>query len=166
LQEAKGICNANQLRIAQKFSIPKETTVLTNKDNTNRLEMGGGKTPAKVARNKTSSNEQLYTIKSGDTVETIARDLEVEKADFTKLNNLNNKSTLQERKKLLVPDKKVTSSPKNSPSNEDFFESFDEIAVMEIKNESVAISSINCKKILPISASVKLAGLSCHLPYY
>jgi LysM repeat protein len=81
LQEANGISKANQLRIRQKLRIPKETAVLTNKDNINRVKIGGEKTPAKVDRNKTSSNEQLYTIKSEDIVEKIARDLKVAKAD-------------------------------------------------------------------------------------
>jgi LysM repeat protein len=81
-------------------------------------------------------------IQSIDTIDKIGRDLEVEKADLLKLNNLGNNPLLQEGKKLLIPQKKKNKNKKTAvkpktpiphPSDskgEDFLENFEEIPVI------------------------------------
>ncbi|MDR1528307.1 MAG: LysM peptidoglycan-binding domain-containing protein [Puniceicoccales bacterium] len=141
LQEANNMDNPNKLRVGQKLVIPTKTAVTSDKTSSvkarkdNALVLSPQHAPK---ASKTSGD--LYVIKSGDTIDKIARDLEVEKADLIKLNNLGNNSSLQEGKKLLIPQKKVVTEPKppvahtSEPRGEDFFENFEEIPVIEIKD--------------------------------
>jgi LysM repeat protein len=136
LQEANNMDNPNKLRVGQKLIIPGTTTITSDK--ASGVKIGKDNTPGLSPQHtpKTSSKD-LYVIKSGDTIDKIAHDLEVEKADLIKLNNLGNNSSLQEGKKLLIPEKKAAIGPNSTasePKSEDFFENFEEIPVIEIKD--------------------------------
>ncbi|MDR2603238.1 MAG: LysM peptidoglycan-binding domain-containing protein [Puniceicoccales bacterium] len=139
LQEANNINNPNKLCVGQKLIIPDKTAIASGKASNVKDRRDNALTLQPQNTPKTSSGD-LYVIKSGDTVDKIARDLEVEKADLIKLNNLGNNPSLQEGKKLLIPQKKAVVEPKTPvphPSDskgEDFFENFEEIPVIEIKD--------------------------------
>ncbi|MDR0693124.1 MAG: LysM peptidoglycan-binding domain-containing protein [Puniceicoccales bacterium] len=139
LQEANGIDNPNKLRAGQKLIIPGKAAVASDEANGLRERKNNALVLPPQKTSKTSSGN-LYVIKSGDTIDKIARDLEVEKADLVKLNNLENNSSLQEGRKLLIPQKKAVAEPRSPVSNtsdakgEDFFENFEEIPVVEIKD--------------------------------
>ncbi|MDR2432774.1 MAG: LysM peptidoglycan-binding domain-containing protein [Puniceicoccales bacterium] len=138
LQEANNINNPNKLRVGQKLIIPGKTAIASDKTNSVKRKDNALALPPQNT-SKTSSGD-LYVIKSGDTIDKVARDLEVEKADLIKLNNLGNNSSLQEGKKLLIPQKKAVVEPRSPVSHtsdskdEDFFENFEEIPVIEIKD--------------------------------
>ncbi|MDR2778724.1 MAG: LysM peptidoglycan-binding domain-containing protein [Puniceicoccales bacterium] len=140
LQEANNIDNPNKLRVGQKLIIPSATALFQEQTSSIKLRKNNILVPSHQNPYANSSND-LYVIKSGDTVDKIARELGVEKVDLVKLNNLGDGSSLQEGKKLLVPQKKATIEQNSPVSNsvstskgEDFFENFDEIPVIEIKN--------------------------------
>ncbi|MDR2629237.1 MAG: LysM peptidoglycan-binding domain-containing protein [Puniceicoccales bacterium] len=139
LQEANSMDNPNKLRIGQKLIIPDKTAIASGKTGSVKAEKDNALVfPLQNTSKALPGN--LYVIKSGDTIDKIANDLEVEKADLIKLNNLGNNSPLQEGKKLLIPQKKAVIEPKSAashtfePKGEDFFENFEEIPVIEIKD--------------------------------
>ncbi|MDR0742201.1 MAG: LysM peptidoglycan-binding domain-containing protein [Puniceicoccales bacterium] len=139
LQEANDIDNPNKLRAGQKLIIPTKTDITSDKASSIKAGRDNALVLPLQNTSKTSPSN-LYVIKSGDTIDKIAHDLEVEKADLIKLNNLGNNPSLQEGKKLLIPQKKAVTEPKSSvsrtsePKGEDFFENFEEIPVIEIKD--------------------------------
>ncbi|MDR2777121.1 MAG: LysM peptidoglycan-binding domain-containing protein, partial [Puniceicoccales bacterium] len=135
LQKANNIDNPNKLRVGQKLIIPTKTDVASDKSSSIKTR----KDNALVPPSQTTSGNS-YVVKSGDTIDKVAHDLEVEKVDLIKLNNLGNNPSLQEGKKLLIPEKKAVTEPKSpvsrtsEPKDEDFFENFEEIPVIEIKD--------------------------------
>jgi LysM repeat protein len=94
--------------------------------------------PAKASTAKTASDAaDMYTIRSGDTVAKIAAELGVSKEELIELNGLGKSPSLQVGKKLLIPSKKINASrsvPAPVAGGEDFFDNFEEIPVIEIKN--------------------------------
>ncbi|MDR1457849.1 MAG: LysM peptidoglycan-binding domain-containing protein [Puniceicoccales bacterium] len=135
LQEANNIDNPNKLRTGQKLIIPGKLAIAADEANSVKEKKNNALVLPPQNTSKTSSGN-LYVIKSGDTIDKIARDLEVEKADLVKLNNLENNSSLQGGKKLLIPQKKavVPVSHASDAKSEDFFENFEEIPVIEVKD--------------------------------
>ncbi|MDR1890598.1 MAG: LysM peptidoglycan-binding domain-containing protein [Puniceicoccales bacterium] len=140
LQEINNISDPNKLRVGQKLTIPAKTVASLDKTNGTKLERSNTVVHPQQDTPKNLPND-LYTIKSGDTINKIARDLGVKKSDLIKLNNLESNSSLQEGKKLLIPQKKAAIKPKSTaknpasdPSEGDFFDNFEEIPVIEINN--------------------------------
>ncbi|MDR1432936.1 MAG: LysM peptidoglycan-binding domain-containing protein [Puniceicoccales bacterium] len=127
LQSANGIYDPDKLQIGQKLVIPPKSSDAQNATDGQRRDT----TSSRVGR---VSAEDMYVIKSGDTIGQIAEDLGVAERDLIELNNLDGMSSLQVGKKLLVPHEKVGVEQKTAQKGVDFFDSFDEIPVIEVNN--------------------------------
>ncbi|MDR1413890.1 MAG: LysM peptidoglycan-binding domain-containing protein [Puniceicoccales bacterium] len=133
LQNANAIENPNKLRVGQKLIIPNH-----NSASAKSTPKVAAPAPSSQPR-KTAGGDDLYTIKSGDSVSQIAQNLNVSEKDLMELNNLSKTSLLQVGKKLLIPPKKVSPATKSSggekqSGSSNFFENFEEIPMIEIAN--------------------------------
>ncbi|MDR1401826.1 MAG: LysM peptidoglycan-binding domain-containing protein [Puniceicoccales bacterium] len=133
LQSANAIVDPQKLRIGQKLIIPQPAFASKNASVPAVLPI------ATQGRRPFSASDEMYEIKSGDSVSQIAKNLNVSEKDLMELNNLSKVSVLQVGKKLLVPQKKISSEGRSrenekQPENANFFESFEEIPVIEINN--------------------------------
>jgi hypothetical protein len=82
LQKANNIDNPNELRVGQRLIITTTTDVASDKSSSIKTR----KDHALVLPSQTTSGNS-YGVKSGDIIDKVAHDLEVEKADLRKRNN-------------------------------------------------------------------------------
>jgi LysM repeat protein len=153
LQRANGIDDPSKLRIGQKLVIPSQTAAVSadaaaNSGNGGQKSFSStsrgnvGKRPVSSAKTTSSGSQagSMYTIKGGDTIEGVARDLGVSREDLMATNSLSRDTALQAGKKLLIPDKKVVDDVKRDivgtsvSTDENFFDNFEEISVVEVNN--------------------------------
>ncbi len=66
-----------------------------------------------------SSNFKIYKVKSGDTVEQIARKYQVSSADLVKLNGLKNANIIQIDRELKIPARAIDSALSNVDTNQE-----------------------------------------------
>jgi LysM repeat protein len=141
LIKANNLSDPNMLAVGQRLIIPLEQQAAAT---------ATPKAPATTVRarsNRALSDSSMYTIQNGDTVAKIAAELGVAQEELMELNSLDRSSALQAGKKLLVPQKKPTMAEqkhvveqkpveqsKPQASDEDFFDTFEEIPVIELND--------------------------------
>jgi LysM repeat protein len=137
---ANGIGNPDMLKVGQKLNIPAKNhefhQIAEQKiaEQKKSIAIQDGKKSGGASLN----SADLYTIKSGDSIGQIAKELGVNERDLLESNNLSKSSPLQAGKKLLIPqrkgggDRRADAAPSGA-RNSDFFDSFEEIPVVEVK---------------------------------
>ena len=75
--------------------------------------------PSTPALPAASSNFKIYKVKSGDTVEQIARKYQVSSAELVKLNSLKNANIIQINRELKIPPKAIDSALFNADTNQE-----------------------------------------------
>ena len=75
--------------------------------------------PPTLALLAASSNFKIYKVKSGDTVEQIARKYQVSSADLVKLNSLKNANIIQIDQELKIPARAIDSALSNVDTNQE-----------------------------------------------
>lgn len=133
LMRVNNISNPERLQVGQTLQIPTaKNTVTSNK------QPSITKNIQPVVTNEASN---MYTIQYGDTVSSIAQQLNVDKQELATLNNISTQTPLQAGKQLLIPEKKIVHETQSvtpilhpDVATDDFFENFEEIPVVEINN--------------------------------
>jgi putative chitinase len=146
LQKINDIDDPNLLQVGQKLTIPEKkvkeaaAVVPASRPSTLKSDRRGaspvGSQIAKPARQPSPASDQdkFYTIRSGDTISQIANDLGVSRGDLMELNNLTPTSPLRPGKNLLIPTSRKASPEKIVAADDDFFDNFDDIPVVEVDN--------------------------------
>jgi LysM repeat protein len=138
LRDANGIENPDQLKIGQRLTIPTKSTMPMGQEGQQKIQGGVPPAPKRTSSRAMGDPTDLYTIKSGDSVAKIADELGVNESDLLEMNNLEASSRLQVGKKLLVPQKRTVTEKKPDHTaaqrSGDFFDNFEEIPVVEVKN--------------------------------
>ena len=140
--------NPDKLKVGQQLKIPSKGEVITKPATNTALE-------------HSLSPDGTYTVVSGDSLSSIAKRFGVKTSDIVRANNMQNPDSLRIGQKLHIPNKTETkivekklsenessavtrsnptdsdkksekSSNKSSESNDDFFENFEKIPVVEI----------------------------------
>ena len=140
--------NPDKLKVGQQLKIPSKGEVIT-------------KSTTNIAVEHTLSQDGTYTVVSGDSLSSIAKRFGVKTSDIIRANDMQNPDSLRIGQKLHIPNKTDTkivekklsenepsavtrsnptdsdkksekSSNKSSESNDDFFENFEKIPVVEI----------------------------------
>ena len=75
--------------------------------------------PSTLTLPAASSNSKIYKVKSGDTVEQIARKYQVSSAELVKLNSLKNANIIQIERELKIPPKAIDSALSNADTNQE-----------------------------------------------
>ena len=140
--------NPDKLKVGQQLKIPSKGEVITKQTTNTAVE-------------HTLSPDGTYTVVSGDSLSSIAKRFGVKTSDIIRANDMQNPDSLRIGQKLHIPNKTDTkivekklsenessavtrsnptdsdkksekSSDKSSESNDDFFENFEKIPVVEI----------------------------------
>lgn len=140
--------NPDKLKVGQQLKIPSKGEVIT-------------KSTTNIAVEHTLSPDGTYTVVSGDSLSSIAKRFGVKTSDIIRANDMQNPDSLSIGQKLHIPNKTETkivekklsenessavtrsnptdsdkksekSNDKSSESNDDFFENFEKIPVVEI----------------------------------
>lgn len=140
--------NPDKLKVGQQLKIPSKGEVIT-------------KSTTNIAVEHTLSSNGTYTVVSGDSLSSIAKRFGVKTSDIIRANDMQNPDSLRIGQKLHIPNKTETkivekkssenepsavtrsnptdgdkksekSNDKSSESNDDFFENFEKIPVVEI----------------------------------
>jgi LysM repeat protein len=137
LQRLNNLNDPNRLRVGQKLVISGTVPapVVASSDTPKSAPSLPSSLPIKSSKS-VSGTPDMYTIKSGDTISKIAKELNVSQEDLIELNSIDNATSLQAGKKLLIPKKsaaeKQPAASKSRTTDGDFFDNFEEIPVIEI----------------------------------
>ncbi|MDR3144261.1 MAG: LysM peptidoglycan-binding domain-containing protein [Puniceicoccales bacterium] len=139
LQRVNSLDDPNLLQIGQKLIIPAKKEGSPSAPSSRPAPRDYRSPLASTARGAKPPASQvdpdnLYTIRSGDTISQIANELRVDRGDLMDLNNLTATSPLRPGKKLLIPQTRKASSERFAAQDDDFFDNFDDIPVVEMNN--------------------------------